>query len=216
MPRIVDHKERRRQICDVLLDIVAEAGIGSATIREVADRSGWSTGVIGHYFRGRDDLLLGGLRRAAEILAERHTRLLDTLDGVQALEQLLETSVPLDGRRLALARIFFFFFVEAMTDEVLRQEVESYLVAWRKAIARAIRKAQDNGDLSTDIDAKELAKDLVGLADGMSMHALLDQNVMVRLREQSPVRYWLTRLARDPSPERPSPRPAFSRPSADG
>lgn len=194
MPRIVNHEERRRQICDVLLDIVAESGMAGVTIRAVAERSGWSTGVIGHYFHGRQDLLLGGLRRAAEILAEHNTRVLTTLDGIQALEQILEGSVPLDGRRLALSRIFFFFFVEAITDQELRQEVESYLVGWRKSVATALKRAQESGDLPPDIDRKAIATDLVGLADGLSLHGLLDEDVMARLREQSPVRFWIRRL----------------------
>lgn len=194
MPRIVKHEERRRQICDALLDVVAEAGIAGATIRVVAERSGWSTGVLGHYFRGRHDLLLGGLRRAAEILAEHNTRVLETLDGLQALEQILEGSVPLDRRRLALSRIFFFFFIEAMTDEDLRKEVEFYLLGWRKSVGRAIRRAQEAGDISANINPREVAKDLVGLVDGLSLHALLDDGVMARLREQSPTRFWIRRL----------------------
>ncbi|KQU89614.1 hypothetical protein ASD12_28295 [Mesorhizobium sp. Root102] len=194
MPRIVNHNDRRRQICDVLLDIVAESGMAGVTIRAVAERSGWSTGVIGHYFHGRQDLLLGGLRRAAEILAEHNTRVLTTLDGLQALEQILEGSVPLDSRRLALSRIFFFFFVEAITDKGLREEVETYLVGWRKSVATALRRAQEHGDLPDDIDRKAIATDLVGLADGLSLHALLDEDVMARLREQSPVRFWIRRL----------------------
>lgn len=202
MPRIVKHEERRRQICDVLLDIVSESGIAGATIRAVAERSGWSTGVIGHYFRGRQDLLLGGLRRAAEILAEHNTRVLATLEGLQALEQILEGSVPLDRRRLALSRIFFFFFVEAMRDEELRAEVETYLIGWRKAVARAIRRAQESGDLPASINRREMAKDLVGLVDGLSMHALVDSDVMARLREQSPVRFWIRRLMAEPASDR--------------
>lgn len=194
MPRIVKHDDRRRQICDALLDTVADAGLNGATIRAVADRSGWSTGVIGHYFHGRQDLLLGGLRRAAEILAEHNTRVLDTLDGLQALEQILEGSVPLDGRRLALSRIFFFFFVEAMTDPALRQEVETYLVGWRKSVARAIKRAQEAGDIPPDVNRKAIAIDLVGLVDGLSIHALVDDAIMTHLREQSPVRFWLRRL----------------------
>lgn len=194
MPRIVNHEDRRRQICDALLDIVSESGMTGATIRAVAERSGWSTGVISHYFRGRQDLLLGGLRRAAEILEEHNTRVLTTLGGIQALELILEGSVPLDGRRLALAKIFFFFFVEAMTDASLRTEVESYLVEWRKSVARAIRQAQEAGDLPADLNRKALAIDLVGLADGISMHALVDDAVMTHLREQSPLRFWIRRL----------------------
>ncbi|MEP7174448.1 MAG: TetR family transcriptional regulator, partial [Aestuariivirga sp.] len=75
----MNQEERRRQICDVLLDVVAEAGISAVTIRGVAERSGWSTGVISHYFKNRQDLLLGGLRRAAEVLSEYNTRILNTL-----------------------------------------------------------------------------------------------------------------------------------------
>lgn len=195
MPRLVDHNERRKQICDVLLDIVSEAGISAATIREVADRSPWSTGVIGHYFKNRQDLLLGGLRRAAEILAEHNTRVINTLEGIAALEQILEGSIPLDKRRLALCRIFFFFYAEGMTEADLRQELESYLVGWRKSATRAIRQAQAHGDLPLDLEPKRVAADLVGLADGLSIHSLLDPRVMVQLREQSPVRYWIRRLA---------------------
>lgn len=207
MPRVVDHNERRKQICDVLLDIVSEAGISAATIREVADRSGWSTGVIGHYFTNRQDLLLGGLRRAAEILAEHNTRVINTLEGIAALEQILEGSIPLDKRRLALCRIFFFFYAEGMTEEDLRQELESYLLGWRKSATRAIRQAQAHGDLPADLDPKRVAADLVGLADGLSIHSLLDSGVMIQLREQSPIRYWIRRLASESPDQKGEPTP---------
>lgn len=195
MPRIVDHDERRRQICDSLLELISEVGVPGATIRGLATRSGWSVGVISHYFHDRKDLLLGGLRRAAEILAEHNSRIVSTLNGLQALEQILEGSIPLDKRRLALARIFFFFYVEAMNDEALREEVESYLLGWRKSVVRAIHQAQDVGDLPSEIDAKQICADLVGLADGMSIHALMDKRVMQRLQEQSPVRFWIRSMA---------------------
>ncbi|RWF18303.1 MAG: hypothetical protein EOS64_21565, partial [Mesorhizobium sp.] len=87
-----------------------------------------------------------------------------------------------------------FFFVEAITDQGLRQEVETYLVGWRKSVATALRRAQERGDLPEDIDRKAIATDLVGLADGLSLHGLLDEDVMARLREHSPIRFWIRRL----------------------
>jgi AcrR family transcriptional regulator len=195
MPRIVDHDERRREICDVLLDIVAEVGVAGATIRGVADRSGWSTGVIGHYFRDRRDLLLGGMRRAAEIAAEYATNVLSSsIGGLQAIELLLENLMFIDRRRLALNRIFLFFYAEALRDDDLRVELENYLLDWRKAVARAIHRAQDSGDLPKDLDPKQVAQDLVGMTDGLSVHAMLDPEVMGRVRERPHVRFWLARL----------------------
>ncbi|MCK0198130.1 TetR/AcrR family transcriptional regulator [Ancylobacter sp. 6x-1] len=195
MPRIVDHDERRRQICDALLDVTAEVGVASATIRGVAERSGWSTGVIGHFFKNRKDLLLGGLRRAAEIHSEHNTRMLSTLEGLQALESILEGAMPLDRRRLAMCRIFFFFYAEAMCDEQLRLEIESYLVGWRRSVARAIRQAQEKGDLQPHLDARSISADLIGLVEGLATHAMLDPSALARLQEFSPIRFWVRRLA---------------------
>lgn len=196
MPKIVDHEERRRVVCDILLDLVAERGISEVSIRSVADAGGWSTGVITHYFKSRQDLLLGGLRRAAEHLDTHNRKALESLEGLNTIEHLLEGSIPIDGRRLGLCRIFVFFYIQAMHDDALRAEVESYLAAWRAAVAKAIRASMSQGDLPQDLDAKTAAMDLIGLADGLSMHALLDPKVMARVRNQSPVRQWIQALAR--------------------
>lgn len=195
MPRIVDHDQRRREICDVLLDAVAEIGIASVTLRGVAERGGWTTGVITHYFKSRRDLLLGGLRRAAEVLAEYNRNVLGTLDGLPAIEHLLEGSMPMDRRRLALCRIFFFFYTEAMHQEDLRLEIEHYLCGWRGAVARAIRRSQELGDLPDTLDPRQAAIDLTGMADGLSIHALMDPRVMERVLSQSPIRTWIRNIA---------------------
>jgi len=194
MPRIVDRDERRREICDVLLDIIAEVGIAGATIRAVADRSGWSTGVISHYFRDRRDLLLGGMRRAGEIGAEYAKGVLSNMGGLQAIELLLDNLIPIDRRRLALNRIFLFFYAEALRDNELRQEIETYLLDWRKAVARAVHRAQDSGDLPKDLDPKQVAQDLVGMADGLSIHAMFDPEIMARMGERPHARFWIARL----------------------
>ena len=132
MPRLIDHAQRRREIADALLSIVAEDGIYGVTIRAVAERAGWSTGVINHYYRNRHDLLLSGLRRAAEVAAERQRQIGRTLLGRQAVEAVLEENLPLDSRRLALSRIFVFFYAEAGVDAAVRAEIDGYLEGWRR------------------------------------------------------------------------------------
>ena len=121
MPRIVDHDVRRRQICDVLLDVVAEAGVTAATIREIAERSGWSTGVIGHYFKNRQDLLLGGLRRAAELIGEHNMRVLTTLEGLMVV-------VPdSEALHLNVARAYGAFGFLFMEDHMEQALVDDFL-----------------------------------------------------------------------------------------
>jgi len=195
MPRIVDHDERRREIADAMLEIVAELGIGAATIRAVADKSGWSTGVITHYFKSRDDLLMGGLRRAGERSAMRQREIGRTMIGRQAVEAILEENLPLDKRRLALTRIFVFFYAAAAADPVMRVEIDGYLSLWRRQTEKAIGAAQKSGDIDAALDPGETAADLVAMADGLSCHALYNEEIRMRLAGSSPIRLWVSRLA---------------------
>ncbi len=69
MPKIVDHDERRLALADAVLALIAREGISAVTTRAVAEESGWSTGVLNHYFGSRHELLLAALRRAGDIQA---------------------------------------------------------------------------------------------------------------------------------------------------
>ena len=195
MPKVVDHKQRRNEIASALLDIVAEKGTSAVTFRAVAEKTGWSTGVLAHYFTNRDDLLLGGLRRAGEIAGRRQREINTSLLGRQALEAILEEELPLDNRRLALTRIFVFFYAEAAADENIRQVVDGYLSKWREQTETAVRAAQELGDLDSRIDAASVAIDLVALTDGLSIQAMFNPALLERLRRSSPIREWVNRLA---------------------
>ena len=57
MPKIVDHDQRREFIARVSAEIIAEQGLDQATIREIAQRTGFSKGVIEHYFDDKDHII---------------------------------------------------------------------------------------------------------------------------------------------------------------
>lgn len=50
MPKIVDHDQRRRELAEAAWKVITEVGIDGATTREIARASGYSTGVLAHYF----------------------------------------------------------------------------------------------------------------------------------------------------------------------
>lgn len=195
MPKLVDHDERRSEIADAVLRIVARAGIPAVTVRAVAEESGWSTGVLTHYFGNRRGMLLGALRRAAEISGQHHKTIAAQNDGLARLEGALVEALPLDERRLALGRVFVFFYAEAATDESMRTEIEGYLAVWRKFVANAVRAAQRQGLIDARVKPAVAAAQLVALTDGWSIHALLDGSVMADLNRLSPVRSWIELLS---------------------
>lgn len=184
MPKLVDHDARRAELADATLAIIAEGGITAVTTRAVAERSGWSTGVINHYFNSRHDLLVGSLQRAAEVQGRtlRRLRLASTLDPMERLTSLIESILPLDDRRVAMTRIFLVFYAEAGADPAARVEIADYLHNWRRVVERITAAAQDRGEIDSNLDPAKLAIELVGLADGLAIHAILDDDVLAPLK----------------------------------
>ena len=58
MPKIVDHDHRRKQIAMLTLEVMRAVGIENASIRGIAQRGGISMGVLTHYFKTKDDLVV--------------------------------------------------------------------------------------------------------------------------------------------------------------
>jgi len=56
MPKIVDHEERRKEILKKSFGFFAKKGYASATMRNLSDELGISTGTLYHYFRNKDAL----------------------------------------------------------------------------------------------------------------------------------------------------------------
>ncbi len=58
MPKIIDHDQRREEIAQQINSLISEKGIENTTIRAICRRSGFSTGVLAHYFENREAMLI--------------------------------------------------------------------------------------------------------------------------------------------------------------
>jgi DNA-binding transcriptional regulator YbjK len=183
MPKVVDHEERRSQLADAALRLVARGGVSALTNRAVAAESGWSTGVVNHYFDTAADLQHAALRRAAELQGVEYDRIRAALpDPRDRLAELTRSVLPVDERRLALTRIFLAFYAEAATVEAAREELCGYLGRWRAVVLEAVGDAQAAGLVASELDPVRLTFHLVGLTDGLAIQAVVDETVLARLQ----------------------------------
>ncbi|RZK73910.1 MAG: TetR family transcriptional regulator [Rhodococcus sp. (in: high G+C Gram-positive bacteria)] len=180
MPKIVDHDERRLALADAVLALIAREGISAVTTRAVAEESGWSTGVLNHYFGSRHELLLAALRRAGDIQGDRYRTILDEegTGPIEKLRNITASILPLDERRLAMTRVFLFFYAEGAAEETARGEIAAFLARWRGVVRESVVAAQREGTVSADLDADAVTVALVALTDGLALQAILDPVVM--------------------------------------
>lgn len=62
MPKIGMQPVRRQQLIDATIDVVAEVGLKSTTINLIAKKAGLSSGIISHYFGGKQALIEATVR----------------------------------------------------------------------------------------------------------------------------------------------------------
>ena len=67
MPKVVDHDQRRAEILHRSLPLFAAEGYGRVTMRGLAGHLGVSTGVLYHYFDGKEALFASMLRHLGEL-----------------------------------------------------------------------------------------------------------------------------------------------------
>jgi acyl dehydratase/AcrR family transcriptional regulator len=173
VPKIVDHDQRRDELADAALRLIARNGVSAVTVRDVAEESGWSTGVLAHYYGDKYAVLAGGLRRALARAADNLADAVADPDPWRGLRRVLEEILPLDVERLALARIYTAFMGEALADEQFRTHLLRNHRAWQATIVEAVKRGRIEGAFETATDVDQLADTLSALVEGLRLQALL-------------------------------------------
>ena len=62
MPKVGMEPVRRQQLIDATIEVVAEVGLKSATINLISRKAGMSSGIISHYFGGKQALIEASVR----------------------------------------------------------------------------------------------------------------------------------------------------------
>ncbi|MGX5914028.1 transcriptional regulator BetI [Aliidiomarina sp. Khilg15.8] len=73
MPKVGMESMRRQQLIDATIDVVADVGLRGATINLIARKAGMSSGIISHYFGGKQALIEASVRFLLSQLKMEHS-----------------------------------------------------------------------------------------------------------------------------------------------
>lgn len=198
MPARRDLTEARQAVIDVTTDLIASEGLSSLSIRKVADRAGFSTSFVTHYFTSREDLILATYQAHATAASERTKRALSHPPEGDALLGILSALLPLDADRMLEWRIWTAFQGLTIGDARL---TEQWRLRVRTALER-IRGVVDDekaaGRLPATVDPRLEAQRLLALVNGIAFLALLDPRAMPARQQRSLVADELARLRTAP------------------
>jgi AcrR family transcriptional regulator len=195
LPKAVDHVERREALLAAVWQVIARDGLERATIRSIAEETGWSAGVLAHYFADKEDILASAIQLSHERIAARWDAKLAGLRGLDALRELVLDNLPLDDERELETR----FEVNYWSRAVTRQDVPA--TAWRRGpllvdrLAELVEDARNLGEIDVTEPSADIAERLLALIDGLSLHALLHPARVTRERQAALVEQEFMRMA---------------------
>jgi TetR/AcrR family transcriptional regulator, transcriptional repressor of bet genes len=175
MPKQVDHEQRRREITDAVWRIASTQGLEGVSLGQVAAAAGMSKGLVQHYFRSREEMLLHATRRLRERVEERVAAQLDAAASTPraVLRALLVALLPtgVDGRTEAL--VANAFFLRALKDPAIAARFREGDALLREAMAAQLRAAWEAGHLTVGLQPAREADVLLAMVSGLSQAVLL-------------------------------------------
>lgn len=194
MPKDVDHDQRREEILEAVVRVVARDGLEKATVRVIAAETGWSTGVLQHYFSDKDEMMVSALRLMYERISARGEALLEGLTGITALQELVLENLPLDDQRELETKFLMNYWSRVIRegDGVPRPERRGPQLI--DTLSDLVREAQEAGEIRSEETPEDVAERLLALIDGFSLHTLLDPQRLTRERQGELVRQEFQRL----------------------
>jgi AcrR family transcriptional regulator len=174
VPKRVDHHARRTLIADALLRVAAERGLEAVSLRHVAAEAGVSSGMVQHYFRTKDEMMLFALAVVGENVEARLAAgpPPESLSPGALVRALLVELLPLDEQRRAEGRVALAFLAYAAVRPAVATALRKDTALLREFVADRIRAAQAAGEARADLDPALAASALLALVEGLGVHVL--------------------------------------------
>lgn len=173
-PRAGIHEaERRAQILQAARACIVALGYERATVRDVAEAAGVSTGTIVHYFGDKDSVLEAALLGKVQ---DTGIAFRAALTGAQSawerLERLVTASLPASEEVRDEWRLWLTFWGEVTRNERLRAVSEKQHRRWTRFLARIIAEGSASGEFAP-VDPDITATQLAALIDGLAIQTTL-------------------------------------------
>ncbi|GGR89103.1 hypothetical protein GCM10010252_30000 [Streptomyces aureoverticillatus] len=163
--------------------LISAEGLNAVTVAKTAARAGISVGLVQHYFRTKDEMLLFTYHHVLERIEQRETDLVARSETVGTrIEHIvldaLRESLPLDDERRQEWRVALAFTGRAADDPRLAEVKVAALRRRRARIAEAVTNAKECGEVPEATDADTAAARIAAYADGLIGHVFADPTGM--------------------------------------
>ena len=206
---------RRQDLIQGTIKSIAALGYQDSTVQTICEAAGVSRGLIGHYFDGKDELLIEAFRHLVA-QADEHARQAVRAAGHDPLERLLAATTVTFTRAGASrdeSLVWIACWGVAPWNPGMRELHHAIWRRYRAWIQRMMEQAARERGIA--IDARRAALAYAQMIDGFWLGWLMDKDAYTLKEAEEIVRDWLLDLfGEQPAPRRNSASKKAARPKA--
>lgn len=194
MARIVDEEEKRLEVAQAAYHVIARDGLAGATMRSIAQEAGCSTGMVVHYFRTKQDVLLQAQSYATSQVRDRLVRHETDLQGMALLRATIYEVLPVDERRRSNWSIWMSFWQACPAPEAFLKEQLARVAEWHDRLGQVLSQAVEAGEISPDLDIRLEVEMLAAFIEGLAVQVVFHKRRIGRRKQRQMVDVYLLRL----------------------
>jgi AcrR family transcriptional regulator len=174
--RKVRSERSSKRLLDAATALIAEQGYSATSIAQIAQKAGYSHGLVSQRFGSKSELIQMLAREFQSYFAiDRLEPALKERSGLEALIVMIETYLDAVAGSGTLGRAYYELFGESI---VLVPEIHQTFVKadrnFRDLLRKTIRSAIELDEIPADVDVHGLASVVLAIIRGTSMQWLLD------------------------------------------
>jgi TetR/AcrR family transcriptional regulator, transcriptional repressor of bet genes len=150
--------ERRRELQEAAIRSISEKGFAAATVAMICQEAGFSRGLIGHYFKGKDDLLLEAIQAMSSELAEANKNAVNAAgkDPLDRLHAVIRSSFTPPGFTREKVMVWVALAGSAPWSPRLASIYRDLWRAYRTGIAGLMKRAAQERGVQVDANLAAL------------------------------------------------------------
>ena len=187
-------QQRRLEVSEAAWRVIVREGLDRTSMRAIAQEMGCTTGVVTHYFRNKQELILFALNQVTEKLKVFMGKAMESSHGAEAFIAMLSPFLPLDTERQDILRVWVAFLGYAVGRENMMTEHQNSAAQLRAMLVKELERLQVAKILRQDINPEIEANALLALLNGVSMHWLIQADRLTSNQQQLVIRRYVNEL----------------------
>jgi AcrR family transcriptional regulator len=165
---------RKRQITRAAYEIIAEKGYNNFTMMDIAKRAGVSSGLIHHYFKDKENMLVTLLREMQQNIRQSLEQSIGPVaDPKEKLAIFMDQAFGLVENEKEYIYVTFDFLTQIKFNERMQRILSKLYRGYRETIVMILKEGKDKG-IFNEVDEHYVATIFVSLLLGFEQQYIVD------------------------------------------